>query len=135
MVKQVTLTHSESFSCDVHIDDVTVMISRNKKHHTITLKNGSARLKVYITPFKIQPLIRFDGHLVNYGLAKIKPWDHMLEFEVSDNYLDRYFKEIIEAKRKYLSVTGQNIPSNMENYVGINNEYPELVAQIKDLLK
>jgi len=135
MVKQVTLTHSESFSCDVHIDDVSVMISRNKKHHTITLKNESARLKVYITPFKIQPLIRFDGHLVNYGLAKIKPWDHMLEFEVSDNYLDRYFKEIIEAKRKYLSVTGQNIPSNMENYVGINNEYPELVAQIKDLLK
>ena len=59
----------------------------------------------------------------------------MLEFEVSNDYLDRYFKEIMEAKRRYLSVTGQNIPSNMENYVGINNEYPELVAQIKDLLK
>jgi hypothetical protein len=135
MVKQITLTHSEPFSCDVHIDDVSVMRSKNKKHHTISLKNRLARLKIYITPFKIQPLIRFDGHLVNYGLAKILPWDHMLEFEVSDDYLDNYFKEIIGAKEKYLSVTGQNIPSNMENYVGINNENPELVAQIKDLLK
>lgn len=135
MVKQITLTHSEPFSCDVHIDDVSVMRSKNMKHHTISLKNRLARLKIYITPFKIQPLIRFDGHLVNYGLAKILPWDHMLEFEVSDDYLDNYFKEIIRAKQKYLSVTGQNIPSNMENYVGINNENSELVAQIKDLLK
>ena len=59
----------------------------------------------------------------------------MLEFTVHEDYLDLYFKEIIEAKRQYLSATGQNIPANMENYVGVNNANPELVSQIKDLIK
>ena len=59
----------------------------------------------------------------------------MLEFTVHENYLDLYFQEIIEAKRQYLSTTGQNIPANMENYVGVNNENPELVSKIKDLIR
>ena len=135
MVKQISLTHSDDFFCDVHIDGVSVHRSNRKKHHEIKLDKLPANLRIYIEPYRIKPLIRFDGHLVNYGLAKIKPWDHMLEFTVHENYLDLYFKEIIEAKRQYLSATGQNIPSNMENYVGVNNENPELVSKIKDLIK
>ena len=91
--------------------------------------------RVYSAASAYHPMVYSTARAYHYGLAKILPWDHMLEFEVSDDYLDNYFKEIIGAKEKYLSVTGQNIPSNMENYVGINNENPELVAQIKDLLK
>ena len=135
MVKQITLTHTNTFSCIIHKDDKLFCESKNKMSHAIQLGSLPAKLKIYITPYKIQPLIRFDGHLVNYGLAKIKPWDHMLEFTVHEDYLDLYFKEIIEAKRQYLSATGQNIPANMENYVGVNNANPELVSQIKDLIK
>lgn len=135
MVKQITLSHSETFSCEVHVNDVKVMRSDNKKVHSINLDNNPARLKIYINPFKIQPLIRFDGHLVNYGLAKIKPWDHMLEFKISKDYLQDYFEQIILAKKKYLSSTGQDVPINMENYVGINNAHPDLVSEIKDLIK
>ena len=135
MVKQVTLTHSEDFFCDVHLDGMSICRSNRKKHHVIKLGKLPANLRIYIEPYRIKPLIRFDRHLVNYGLAKIKPWDHMLEFTVHENYLELYFKEIIEAKRQYLSATGQNIPANMENYVGVNNENPELVSKIKDLIK
>ena len=135
MVKQVTLSHTDAFSCKVHLDDDLLCESKNKKHHVIDLPSLPAKLKIYIEPYRIQPLVRFDGHLVNYGLAKIKPWDHMLEFTVHEDYLDRYFKAIIEAKREYLSTTGQNIPTNMENYVGVNNSNPELVSQIKELIK
>lgn len=135
MVKQITLTHTDAFSCIVHKDDNLFCESKNKKSHEIQLDSLPANLKIYITPYKIQPLIRFDGHLVNYGLAKIKPWDHMLEFTVHKNYLDLYFKEIIEAKRQYVSTTGQNIPANMESYVGVNNKYPELIAKIEELIK
>ena len=134
MVKQITLTYTDSFSCDVHINNRKHTESIGKKH-TIVLDTMPADLKIYIKPYKIQPLIRFDGHLVNYGLAKIKPWDHMLEFSVHENYLDAYFQEIIEAKKKYLMNTGQNIPSNMENYVGVNNENLELISMIKELIE
>ena len=42
--------------------------------------------------------------MVNYGLAKITPWDHMLEFELGSNFFDSYFANIVESKRQYLDL-------------------------------
>ena len=47
-----------------------------------------------------------------------------------ENFLEKYFKNIISNKKKYLERTSQNIPDNMESYVGINNEHKEIVNQI-----
>ena len=42
--------------------------------------------------------------MVNYGLAKITPWDHMLEFALDVDFFDQYFTNIIESKRQYLDI-------------------------------
>ena len=42
--------------------------------------------------------------MVNYGLAKITPWDHMLELNLDNSFFDHYFSNIIEAKRLYLDL-------------------------------
>ena len=47
--------------------------------------------------------------MVNYGLAKITPWDHMLEFKLDNNFFDQYFSNIIEAKRLYLDLDKNDI--------------------------
>jgi hypothetical protein len=48
--------------------------------------------------------VRIDDIMVNYGLAKITPWDHMLEFELDSNFFDRYFANIVESKIQYLNL-------------------------------
>jgi len=59
----------------------------------------------------------------------------MLEFNLPEDYKVRYFKNIIKAKKEYLSRTGRDIPDNMESYVGVNNWYPEIVDKIKEQIK
>ena len=59
----------------------------------------------------------------------------MLEFKLNENFLKKYFKNIISNKKKYLERTGQNVPDNMENYVGINNEHKEIINQILEKIK
>jgi hypothetical protein len=93
-----------------------------------------AELKIYITPYKIQPYVRIDNLLVNYGLAEITPWDHMLEFTLHSDWRDRYFNNIIKAKQEYLSNSGQLIPENMDKYVGINNLHPEILKEIESII-
>jgi|TARA_B110001454_G_C12713422_1_gene431615 hypothetical protein len=135
MVKQITLTLDTEFSCEYYENDILIKKTSNNKHHKFIVTQLPCNIKIKINPWKIRPLIRIDEHLVNYGLAKITPWDHMIELNLEKNYTDIYFKNIIQAKRDYLSKTEQNIPDNMESYVGVNNEYKELVGQIKELIK
>ena len=135
MVKQITLTWKDNFTCDYYENDKIIKKSNKLIHHKFDVQHLPSNIKIKITPWKIQPQIRFDGHLVNYGLAGIKPWDHMIEFNLNENYLEDYFQNIIEAKRQYLSRTGQNVPDNMESYVGVDNAHPEIVDKIKELIK
>jgi len=135
MVKHIELSHTEKFSCEYFADEILVEKSKSSFTHSFNVKNNSCKVQIKINPWKIKPLVRFDGHLVNYGLAKITPWDHMLEFRLHEDHVQRYFESIIDAKKKYLSRTGQNIPENMESYVGVNNSYKEIVQKIKALIK
>jgi len=135
MVKQISLSHTTAFTCELFVDGTAVAMSKDKTQHSFSIERLPCSIQIKIWPWKIRPHVRIDGHLVNYGLAGIKPWDHVLEFELHQDHEQRYFNNIIKAKREYLSRTGQNIPDNMESYVGVNNAYPEIIEQIKDIIK
>ena len=135
MVKQISLSHKTAFTCELFIDETAVSMSKNKTQHSFDVDKMPCAVRIKIWPWKLRPHVRINEHLVNYGLAGIKPWDHELEFELHEDHEQRYFNNIINAKREYLSRTGQNIPDNMESYVGVNNAYPEIVEQIKDIIK
>ena len=135
MVKQISLYNKTAFTCQLFVNGAAATTSKNKTQHNCKIDSVPCLVQIKIWPWKIKPHIRLDGHLVNYGLAGIKPWDHELEFELHEDHGQRYFNNIIEAKKQYLSRTGQNIPDNMESYVGVNNAYPEIIEQIKDIIK
>jgi|TARA_B110000977_G_scaffold178088_1_gene235287 hypothetical protein len=135
MVKQIKLTNSEKFSCEYIVNDRLISKSLDSKEHIFSVKELPCKVKINMNPYKVKPIVRIDDVMVNYGLAKITPWDHMLEFDLDSNFFDHYFTNIIEAKRQYLSRTGQNVPDNMESYVGVDNAHPEIVDKIKELIK
>ena len=109
MVKQITLTHSEEFSCEYLIDDVWVSRSSKAKEHTFDLHPAPCNIKIMLDPYKIKPTVRIDGIMVNYGLAQITPWDHMLELDIPQDFFDRYFEKIVESKRLYLGIDKSEI--------------------------
>ena len=136
MVKSINLFDKDTkFSTKFYCNEKLIRKSNKSHNHNFIVPELPAHCKIEILPWKIKPIVRFDNQLVNYGLAEITPWDHMLEFKLNKNFLKKYFKNIILAKKKYLERTGQNIPDNMESYVGVNNDHIEIVNQILEKIK
>ena len=104
MVKQIKLTHNEKFSCEYMINDRLVTKSLDLKEHVFPVQELPCKIKINLNPYKVKPIVRMDDIMVNYGLAKITPWDHMLEFDLDVDFFDQYFTNIIESKRQYLDI-------------------------------
>lgn len=124
----------QEFSCEVHCNGDLHSKHAMSLEQSFSINYLPAELKIYITPYKIQPYVRIDNFLVNYGLAEITPWDHMLEFTVHADWRDRYFNNIIKSKQKYLSNSGQLFTENTDKYFGINNLHPELLKKIESII-
>ena len=104
MVKQIKLTNSEKFSCEYIVNDRLISKSLDSKEHIFSVKELPCKVKINMNPYKVKPIVRIDDIMVNYGLAKITPWDHMLEFELDSNFFDQYFANIVESKIQYLNL-------------------------------
>ena len=104
MVNQLKLTDVNNFECEYLVNDEIIEKTGSAKEHTFTVPVLPCHVKIHINPYKIKPVIRIDGILVNYGLAEITPWDHMLEFKLESDFFDKYFKNIIDSKLKYLAI-------------------------------
>jgi hypothetical protein len=78
-------------------------------------------------------LVRIDGILVNYGLAKITPWDHMLEFDYKSDFFHDYMNNIIDNKMKHFGITSRNCDRYIAS-IGIGSDCHEIVQEIYDIL-
>ena len=128
--KTITLTSQEDFSCELHDNDRLKTKESNKKEHVFEIQNLPCNLKFYIKPYKIKPLIRINNLLVNYGLAEITPWDHMIEINLEEDFFDRYFANIVASKQKYLDVDNQTIKEKL-GLIKLTG----LITEIQDNLK
>lgn len=93
--------------------------------------SGPGTIKVFFEPWKITPILRIDGHLLDYWNADILKFDHMIQLYWDDQFYDRYQARIIDAKIKFLNLTTQE---DIDKYVGINNLNPDLLESIKKIL-
>jgi len=126
MVKQIKLTNSEKFSCEYIVNDRLISKSLDSKEHIFSVKELPCKVKINMNPYKVKPIVRIDDIMVNYGLAKITPWDHMLEFELDSNFFDRYFANIVESKIQYL-----NLEKNEAHKRLGHEDLSELVSKIE----
>ena len=132
MIKKIELYEkSISFSCDFYCNEKFVSSSAKNNTHIFYLDVCPVSIKIKIHPYKIKPLIRFDDVLVNYGLAGITPWDHMIEFEIKEDFFDYYFKNIIESKQQYLKITNNELFKK----IGYKQNYQNLIEEIETRLK
>ena len=92
-------------------------------------------VSVEFTPFKLKPLIRYNNFMINYWLADILLQDHKLEFCITENFYQDYKNKDINGRIAHLSEDQKNIEHFYDKYIGINNLHPELVAEIKELIK
>tara|TARA_A100000164_G_scaffold377239_1_gene415982 strand:- start:370 stop:777 length:408 start_codon:yes stop_codon:yes gene_type:complete len=127
---KITLTAQEEFSCELYENDRPKDKAGKQKEHYFEIQSLPCNLKFYIKPYKLTPLIRINNLLVNYGLAEITPWDHMIEINLNEDFFDRYFANIVVSKQKYLDIDSQTIKEKL----GLI-ELTDLTKEIENNLK
>jgi hypothetical protein len=91
-------------------------------------------IAVEFFPFKIKPIVRFNGFLLDYWLANIQLWEHRLEFTVSETFYQDYKDKNIAGRIASLPTEHQAIEHFWDKFIGINNLHPELTEEIKKLI-
>lgn len=99
----------------------------------IIMPTDSIVINIYFEPFKIKPLLRIDNILVNYWLANVIQYDHMLEFSLSDDFWIKYYHKETESQIDFAKVNHANDPMAMDKYVGISDS-SEIIARIRQKL-
>lgn len=92
------------------------------------------KIEVQFTPFKIKPVVRLNNFMLNYWLADILLQDHKLEFNVGKNFYQDYKNKDISGRIAHLGAEEKSLENIYDKYIGINNLYPELVKETKELL-
>jgi hypothetical protein len=88
----------------------------------------SADIEIFFEPWKIKPLLRVDDHLINYWLADVFQFDHMVRLHWNPEFYQQYQQRSIQSKMEYLGITKQE---DIDYYLGINNSHFDIVDQIK----
>lgn len=130
MVKQIQLTNKKSFYCEYIVNDKLITKSPYAQEHVFVVDQLPSHVKINIQPFKIKPIVRIDGIMVNYGLAEITPWNHMLEFKLDVDFFNRYFAKIVDSKVKYLNLEKQEALKK----IGLDDQ-SALVSEIENKIK
>jgi len=92
-----------------------------------------AKIKIEFTPHGLKPLLRINDILVNYWLADVTQYDHMLEFTISNDFWVKYYNKETQNQINFANTNYKNDPMAIDKYVGIFDS-SNLIKIIRDNL-
>jgi hypothetical protein len=124
----ISFTHPELKSYRIVIENQEF----NNQPANILLVD-SVMVQIYFEPYKIKPLLRIDNILVNYWLADVAQYDHMLEFTISNDFWIKYYNKETQNQINFAKTNYKNDPMAVDKYVGIFDS-SKLIKTIRDRL-
>lgn len=94
-----------------------------------------ANIRVEYQPQNTLPKIRINGFLINTWLADAVNSPAGFSLTVDSEFAKRYKAKDIQGAINSLPQKEQSAPELFDKFIGINNLYPELVAEIRTTLK
>jgi len=101
---------------------------------SVSLDQLPMDIQVLFTPFKIRPMIRFNGFLLDYWLASVDLFDHKIQLRISEKFYQEYKQKNIQGRIDSLSAEQKNVEHFWDKYVGTNNKHETLIDEIKRLI-
>lgn len=128
---KLAVSHHALTMIRFEVNGVVIPYSYQQQEYIIDVSRDSV-IEVFFEPWKTQPLIRIDNHLIDYWLASVEQFDHMIRFRWNFDFYQKYQQKIIQGKIDYLNLKTQE---EIDYYLGINNSNQDLVTQIKQYLQ
>lgn len=92
-------------------------------------------IEVWFWPWKIKPILRLGGHMMNYGILGVQQFDHQLRFTLHPNYLERYGKNLIQSRIDSQFPDGVINQSIYDSTIGHGTDYSDLINKIKEKIR
>lgn len=113
---------------EINQEVATFQVSGNEYYVEI---NQASDVEIFFEPWGVKPLVRLNNHLLDYWLANIQQFDHMIQIYWDKDFYHHYQQRNIDSKISYLKISNQE---DIDSYLGINNSNLNLVNEIKNYL-
>jgi hypothetical protein len=132
MKYKLELDHPELSRARLIVSDQQIVdIDADKTWTAVIDVHGPTKIELWFWPWKIKPLLRLNGHLLDYGLANVVQYDHMLCFNVGKDYFTQYGQALVNS-RIHSQFKGGPIDENIyDAVVGYGHRHSDLIAEIK----
>jgi|TARA_R110000744_G_C18943481_1_gene514684 hypothetical protein len=125
----VSVNHSQLIMLRIEINNKIIM-PKFRPSGAYFLVNHMDLVEIFFEPWRIEPLVRFNQHLINYGLANINQWDHKLGFVFQQDWANDYFEKIIHYKKIHIGDSG-NLDLNNDAYLGVDSFHWDIVDKLE----
>jgi len=131
MKHSVEIVHPQLSSYKIYVDGQLQQENDCVSSITLELDESPVPYSIWFTPWKIQPMIRIDGFLVDYGVAEIDLFDHMFKIKLDSDFYARYNSNELKFRGASLDLTDEYI---YDSLIGVGNRHSEVVTKIKTVL-
>jgi hypothetical protein len=122
-------------SIDVIVNGISISSGENTDNLQLTITDEQATIEIAYQPRNTLPKIRINNFLINTWLAGAVDTDRGMLLNIDDSFADRYKAKDISGAIASLPEKESSAPEMFDKFIGINNLYPELVAEIRATLK
>jgi len=127
---KLSISHPELTMLRIEVNGQICPYTTVNSNHYLEIVNN-CDIEIFFEPWKIKPLIRLDRHLLDYWLANVTQFDHMIKFQLTNEFYKQYQQKIFDSKIQYLGLTNKD---EIDYYLGVNNAHLDIVNEIKKFL-
>jgi hypothetical protein len=107
----------------------------DKKWNTVLDIRQSTKIELWFWPWKIKPLLRLNGHLLDYSLARVSQYDHMLCFDIDKNYFKNYGLALVQSRVESQFKGGAVDENIYDAVIGHGRRHLDLIDKIKSRIE
>jgi hypothetical protein len=127
----IEIQHSTLTDAELSIQDQIYPAERQGNVFSWSVELGH-RVEIRFRPWKIDPLLRINGFLINKWLADVLVMDHALQFDLPADFFFRYRDKDLQGR---LNSIGDNPnPITIDRVIG-RNLHEDMVEKIKTRLR
>jgi hypothetical protein len=92
-------------------------------------------VQIWFWPWDTKPLLRVNGHLLDYSLAGVHQYSHMLTMALDKKFFERYFQNLVRSRIDTLFPLGDIDDELYDGMVGHGDRHRSLIDSIQIQLK
>jgi hypothetical protein len=134
MKYQLEIEHRDMVLCKIVLNDKIIDERLSQKCCVFTIVASDSPLSIWFEPWRIKPLVRIDGVLVNYALANIDQFDHKIDLILDQNFVNRYRQRDIDYRVKSVFGKRQIDDYVYDSVIGVGQMNQDLLDRIHEII-